>query len=146
MSEEMKIKSKPWYVRLIEYTILFLILASLVYGISKSSVTFWVDENSVVKNALDYCKNNYYMLDMKKEPQQAKAELMTCGEVKEKTIMKECDDRNPDSKMWFVSTDGLWFLYGPVVDKTPVIPTQLNVCYVLINGWTGQRLEIRYSE
>ncbi len=147
MPEKFEINVKTKLERLIEFAILFLTITSLVYGIINSSIKRGTDKDSVIKNALDYCRHNYYALDMKEEPQQAKAESMTCSEVQEKTIMNECDDRTPDSKMWFISTDGLWLLYGPAsIDGSYTGPIQIDACYVLIDGKTGERLEVRYSE
>jgi len=141
-----EVENKPWYERLVEYAILALILASLVYGISKSSIHAGTDEASVIKNALEYCKFNSTGMDMSEEPQHAKTELMTCHEVREKTTMSKCDNRSPDEKMWFVSTDGLWYLYGPVSNDAHPSPITIDACYVLIDAKTGIILDIRFSE
>ena len=147
MLKTIKVKSNASFEQLVGYVILLLILASLVYGISDSSIMRGVDEATAAKIALDYCKYNYDMDVMVEEPQHAKAELMTCSDVQEKTLMSECDDRKADAKMWFVITDGLWLLYGPApINGMESSPIQVDACYVLIDETNGRRLGIRWSE
>ncbi len=147
MTEKSETEGKVWLERLVGYAVLILILGLLAYGISNSSIIHGVDEAAAVKIALDDCKYASFSMDVQEEPQHAKAELMTCGEVQKETMMSECDHRKADAKMWFVTTDGLWFLYGPAPDNGEApIPILIDACYVLIDGTNGRRLEIRYSE
>ncbi|HMZ43426.1 MAG TPA: hypothetical protein PKN81_14270 [Anaerolineales bacterium] len=146
MPEEINAAQKPWYERFLEYVIGLLLLASLTYGISHSSFRRKIDKDEIAQKVLENCKYHSFMY-MQEEPLQANAELMTCSEVQIKTEMNECDNRNPDMKVWFVATDGLWFLYGPVVGNGDLPPPILiNSCHALVDARNGMILETGYSK
>ena len=141
------VEQKHWCERFIEFLILFLVLVSLVYGTFHSSFTLKIDKESVTARALERCIFYSTGMEMQLPPKQARVELLMCSEIRASTGMNGCDDRDPDTKMWYVVTDGSWFEYGPALEnREDPSPLHFVSCHALADGRNGQIIEVGYHE